>query len=284
MAIPSRIIQTARTHDLSGLARAAAKNLKLLHPNWEFIFFDDADVNDFVSNEFPHYKELFFSFPYKIQRFDFFRYLAIYHFGGFYFDLDVHLWRELTDLLPNTCVFPFEELTLNRHLRSNLNIDWEIGNYAFASEPKHPFLAAIIENCVRARRDRSWLAPMLFGFPRFFRSDFEVLNSTGPGLITRTLVENPEAARHVTVLFPPDVCNSDTWHHFGDYGLHAMEGSWRTKGSYIRRRVASLWEVRIRNENLARSRALGPCRTLPGRTRAEPPRVSLAEPSTVAVN
>src|SRR5439155_988054 len=82
----------------------------------------------------------------------------------------------------------------------HLHIDWEIGNYAFGAAPGHPFLRAIIENCVRAQEDPAWVEPMMAGIPRPFRSGFDVLNTTGPGLVTRTLAENPQLARTVNVL------------------------------------------------------------------------------------
>src|SRR5437667_1645701 len=92
MTIPKRIIQTGKSRDLHPLARASAANMKLLHPGWEIRFFDDADVLRFITEEFPEYRRVFDSFPRAIQRFDFFRYLAVYRLGGFYFDLDVFLW------------------------------------------------------------------------------------------------------------------------------------------------------------------------------------------------
>ena len=114
-------------------------------------------------------------------------------------------------------VFPFEELTLNRHLRQQHGIDWEIGNYAFGASPGNPFLHLVIENCVKAQQDADWIKPMMRGIPGTFRSDFNVLNSTGPGLLTRTYAENPTAAANVTVLFPEDVCDEKSWHNFGSY-------------------------------------------------------------------
>lgn len=38
--------------------------------------------------------------------------------------------------------------------------------------------------------------------PRLFHADFFVLNTTGPGLLSRTLPENPRIGDDVTVLFP----------------------------------------------------------------------------------
>jgi len=81
-----------QSRDLPPLAQAAAKTLQLLHPDWEYLFFDDTDVIKFIAMEFPQHRSVFDSFPYRIQRFDFFRYLAVLRFGGFYFDLDVFLF------------------------------------------------------------------------------------------------------------------------------------------------------------------------------------------------
>jgi hypothetical protein len=260
MSIPARIIQTGTTRDLAPFARAGAINLKLLHPEWEHVYFDDNDVLRFIAEQFPEYKTAFDSFPRAIQRFDFFRYLAVYRHGGFYFDLDVFLSRPLNDLLGYDCVFPFEELTLNRYLRTSHNMDWEIGNYAFGARAGSPFLKAVIDNCVKAQRDEAWVRPMLAGIPGPFQAEFRVLNTTGPGLVTRTLAENSLLAADVTVLFPADVRDQRSWHCFGDYGVHLMKGSWRTSGGFIRRRLAVLWERRARSKVMPHSQKLGPTR------------------------
>ena len=89
------------------------------------------------------------------------------------------------------------------------------------------------------------------------------MNTTGPGLVSRTLAENPELAKQVTILFPDDVCDETTWHHFGDLGVHTQEGSWRSKNSYLRRRLANLWEVWARRRRLRESLARGKSRAVP---------------------
>jgi inositol phosphorylceramide mannosyltransferase catalytic subunit len=259
--IPARIIQTAKSRDLPVMAKAAAAGLKCLNPSFEYRFFDDQEVNTFVQEEFPQYFVLFQSFPHRIQKYDFFRYLAVFRLGGFYFDLDVFLASGLEALLDRRCVFPFEELTVNRCLRRRFAMDWEIGNYAFGAAPGHPFLDAVIGNCVKARRNPDWVRPMMQGIPRLFRSEFHVLNTTGPGLLSRTFAENPELAKDVTILFPNDVCDVRTWHQFGDFGVHVMEGSWRNRGSYLRRRLGNLWEAWASRQGLEESRRLGKTRS-----------------------
>ncbi len=101
---------------------------------------------------------------------------------------------------------------------------------------------------------------MMQGIPRPLRADFYVLNTTGPGQLTRTLAENPALASTVSVLFPRDVCDPATWNQFGDFGVHQMEGSWRTHGSYLRRRLANWWEAWTMRKLLQESRRRGATR------------------------
>jgi mannosyltransferase OCH1-like enzyme len=262
--IPRRIIQTwsGGIDDLPLKYRAAVANLKLLNPDFEYLFFDDQKVFEFVADKFPEYLALFRAFPRPIQRYDFFRYLAVYHFGGFYFDLDVFLARSLEDLLDSGCVFPFEEVTLSTFLSRDLGMDWQIGNYAFGAAAGHPFLHAVIRNCVRAQEDRSWAKPMWNDVPRVFHDEFHILNTTGPGLVSRTLAEYPEAASRVEVLFPEDVCDPDYWHRFGEFGIHLQDGSWRNSKGFLYRRLFWTWcGLRLKRQ-LRASRLRGKKRSL----------------------
>jgi hypothetical protein len=142
-------------------------------------------------------------------------------------------------------------------------MDWEIGNYAFGAAPGHPFLRAIIDNCIRAQDQPAWATPMMSGIPALFRAGYEVLHTTGPGLVSRTLAEHPESARDVTVLFPDDVCDHRSWHNFGGYGVHLMAASWRGQSNYLTRRLALLWENRTRRRLMEASRKLGKTRMHP---------------------
>ena len=279
--IPKRIIQTGR-HAVQPLhIRAMMANLRLLNPDYEYLFFDDERVEAFMDQEFPQHRSVFDSFKFPIQRYDFFRYLAVYRYGGFYFDLDVMLVSGLSDLLKFGCVFSFEGLTLSDYLRNRLRMDWQIGNYAFGAAAGHPFIDTIIENCVKAQKDPNWVKPMMRGFPPFFTSEYLVLNTTGPGLISRAFAENPKAAETVTVLFPDDVCDLDNWNCFGDFGIHFIEGSWRTRSrsSYVLRRLAQRWESLKIQRVLKQSRKLG-------KTRRHVPRpdCSVAVPKTSSID
>ena len=258
--IPRRIIQTGKSAQLPLKERAAVCNLKLLNPDFEYLFFDDQQVEDFIDRHFPQYRVVVDSFPFRIQRYDFFRYLAVYHFGGFYFDLDVFLASGLSDLLEAGCVLPFEGLTFSDYLRKQHGMDWQVGNYGFGAAGRHPFLLKVIENCVKAQRDPKWVQPMMKGVPPLSRTEFLILNTTGPGLLSRTLAETPAIADNIQVLFPEDVCDVRTWNRFGNLGVHLMDGSWRLGRGLLHRRLAQHWEVWRMRKLLEDSRQLGPTR------------------------
>jgi hypothetical protein len=261
--IPRRIIQTGRVFPQSVRLRGMISNLRLLNPDFDYMFFDNHAVEDFIDQEFPKYRQIFDSFKFPIQRYDFFRYLAVYRYGGFYFDTDVLLAAGLSGLLEFGCVFPYEGLTLSRYLRRRYHVDWEIGNYGFGATAGHPFLEAVIENCVRGHKDPAWVRPMLQGLPMLTRSEFYVLASTGPGLVTRTLAENDKLASTVRVLFTENVLDLSQWNHFGDVGIHAMDGTWRAKGNLV---IRTLRRMSYRRKLAAAVRES----SLLGKTRRQP--------------
>lgn len=260
--IPKRIIQTGKSSDLPLAAKAAVTTVKLLNPSYEYLFFDDHRVEDFIDAKFPEYRQIFDTFPVRIQKYDFFRYLAIYHYGGFYFDLDIYLAKNLDDLLAYGCVFSFEELTIHSFLRHQYGMDWEVANYAFGAAPGHPFVKAIIDNCLKAQREPKWIEPMMKSTPWFYGNDYYVLNSTGPGLVSRTLAEYQEAAVKVKVLFPKNVCDPESWHNFGDYGIHLQGASWRKPRNLLRRRLIALWESYAWKKVIEESKKFGGKRSL----------------------
>ncbi len=261
--IPKRIIQVwGGGLDVSLFSKASAANVKLLNPEFEYLFFDDDSIEAFIDEHFPEYRSVFDSFRFPIQRFDFFRYLAIYQLGGFYFDMDVFLALNLSELLDYECVFPFEELTVSRFLREEYGMDWEVGNYGFGAAAGHPFIHAVIQSCIRAQKDVEWTQSIMQSIPRLFREEYIVFYTSGPGLVSRTLAEYPDAAMQVKVLFPENVCDSKCWNLFGKFGVHAAQGSWRRKQGIFRRRLNYVWESWVRKKALKEAMKHGGSRSL----------------------
>jgi hypothetical protein len=95
-----------------------------------------------------------------------------------------------------------------------------------------------------------------------FRNEYFVFNSTGPGLISRTLAEYHEGAEHIKVLFPENVFDKNGWNQFGDFGVHLMDGTWREKMGRIRRRLIRQWWRREDRKIMKRASRLGKSRSL----------------------
>ena len=211
MKIPKIIIQTWKQQDLPPGFQHSSSQVRALHRGWTYLFFDDQQLVRFVQTQFPDLWDVFENFPYNIQRIDFFRLLAVYHYGGFYLDMDMELTQSLDTLRNRSCVFPFE-------LASGENIQGDqLGQYAFGASPRHPFVGAIIENIRVQRFNTSGMTLDKF-----------VLFTTGPVLVTQTLKDHPELADTVQVLRPDPVLypNTSAWYRFGDYGRHKMASTW----------------------------------------------------------
>ena len=264
--IPRRVIQLwGGSRPFPLLGQAAAANLRLLNPGFEYVLFDDQAMSNLLDHHYPQYRSVFDAFAHPIQRYDFFRYLAVYHFGGFYFDVDVLLAQELSPLLGEGCVFPFERLTWSELLRDEHDMDWEVGNYAFGATPRHPFMAAVIANCVRAQTDRRWRERLTHSVPRLLRDELLVIYTTGPGLVSRTLAEYTRAEHPVRVLFTRDVCDRrNGWNRFGDFGVHLGSGLWRKASSAWRRRLLGFVGRRAEARAIHEASKRGARRMYPG--------------------
>jgi mannosyltransferase OCH1-like enzyme len=64
--IPKRIIQTGKSADHSLRTRAIVSNLRLLNPDYEYLFFDNQQVENFIDRDFPQYRGIFDSFQFRI--------------------------------------------------------------------------------------------------------------------------------------------------------------------------------------------------------------------------
>ncbi len=227
--------------------KAALSSFRMHHPDFECEIYGRDEIEDFISSEYPEFRDEIRRFPLKIQRIDVFRYLVIYRKGGFYFDLDIYFSEGLQPLLGEKCVFAFEELTLSRYLRQSCNLDWELANYGFGSVPGHPFIGQLIDNCFRGLREPAWLKPMIDWVPLPFRDQFVAPVTTGPGMVSRTFAEYCRTSGDITVLFPQDVCDERYWQQFGEFAVHIMQASWRKTPGFVRGRLARMWEARLRS-------------------------------------
>lgn len=140
------------------------ETIKDRHPHWEYSFWDEAKAKKFMEANYAWFMPVFDAYPYPIQRWDAIRYFILYHYGGFYMDMDIECLKPIDDLLENF------ELVLSKLV--------DFSNAIVGSVPGHPLWLKVFEEMVK-RKD---MLPEKNG--RFKKSmPYDVCYSTGPILL-----------------------------------------------------------------------------------------------------
>lgn len=195
------------------------QSVKSLNPEYEYMLFDTNEAEAFLHEHYPHYYRTYLRLPVFIQKIDFFRYVAIYHYGGFYFDLDIRALKPLdTDITRHKAVFPVDEYVVaewqdtSRFRRFHRNgVDFLPGQYAFGAVPRHPFLKRLIDG-IHSNIDT---------YERLAQPGVQyVYSTTGPDFVAEEYMNYPEK-EDVFIL------DNGQRQMFGDYGKHDYMGTWK---------------------------------------------------------
>lgn len=218
--IPKIIIQTWKDKDIPEKYHKDIETVKNFNPDYTYIYFTDEDIENFLKNNYPEWYETYQKLPVKIQKIDFFRYIAIYHYGGFYFDLDITCNKCLDPLLESSCVFPIDQHIKNFNNSrfkefSNKNISYLLGQYAFGAESFHPFIKKIIDT-IHLNIDK-YIIDIMDPEINF---NVYVYKSTGPDFVTSVYLDYPNK-HNIDILYHKDD------QHFGDYAKHNFYGTWK---------------------------------------------------------
>jgi len=154
--IPKLIHQTHFTSEFPDIIAANVAKLKKLNPEWEYRFYDDEAVADFISQHYgAEVRRVFNSInpEYGAARADLFRYLALYWLGGIYLDIKSTADRPLADVLRPDDSFILSQwhgrlnsrgLQWGRHPELSHIPDGEYQQWYIIAAPGHPFLQAVI--------------------------------------------------------------------------------------------------------------------------------------------
>ena len=239
MPIPARFILTYESaYAFPPVYAACYKRLRRLHPRWEERFFSGSARREFIRRRRPDLLELYDFYPRPVQGADLFRVVALHELGGFYLDLDVHLFEPLDELRRAQLVVAEEwrmspETYRTRHHAEPADARdlFQIGNYGFGAARGHWFLAEVIEEMIRRAE---------FVNPSTCRND-DVLLSTGPDVLNAVYRKHRAALSAETILLrgrndPPEPRaryeEGEPWcFQFGHYGNHLMSSVWRKPGA-----------------------------------------------------
>jgi hypothetical protein len=220
--IPKRIIQVWKTWTKSTpeMFREYRKTIKKHMPDYEYMFFKDEQIDDFFKKYYPKYYDTYLRLPLNIQKMDYFRYLAVYHYGGIYLDMDVNVLKPFDEILDNGCVFPIDEIIYDNECDSDRykhfcsgSINFLLGQYAFAAEPKNKFVKLLVDT-INNNIDiyiSSYVA----------NSDSYVFETTGPDTVTKLYMNYPDKDNIKILYYNKRQC-------FGKFAIHDYAGTWKT--------------------------------------------------------
>lgn len=168
MAIPKILHQTWKTYEVPEEWWDCVNSWKRHHPDWEYRLWTDAESETFVARHYPSLLETFQNYPYNIQRADAIRYLVLHQLGGVYADLDYECLQPLDPLLPgHSAIIGLEP---DAHAAYS-KVDHMLCNALMASEPGHPFMAAVIRHLENATHGTV--------------ADYDILATTGPLMLNQ---------------------------------------------------------------------------------------------------
>lgn len=220
------IIQTWKTKVGPDHYLPFINKIKNMNLSWNYLFFDDNDIVGFIQTCMPEYYETFTNLSGKIQQIDFFRYLAIYYYGGIYLDLDIDIVRNFDDFvdMDYNCVFPIEIKDASDEILKSQGVPL-IGNYAFYAPKGHPFLKKIIDNIVTQRIPNDVIKAAQENHTDDSR-DVYVYYRTGPMLVSQSYVDYQKEQNdaHGVMLIESRPYEDN---RFGIYGYHKCYGTWR---------------------------------------------------------
>lgn len=126
------IHQTYKTEELPAQWKDTPRIWKEMHPNWEYKFWTDKSMREFIAAHYSWFLETYDNYEYPIERADAIRYFAVYHYGGIYADMDLQPRENVGRLLSGTDVAVFETPNMG------------LTNMAFAAKKHSPFLRCVL--------------------------------------------------------------------------------------------------------------------------------------------
>lgn len=227
LSIPQIVHQTSRTERTDPRWRHAIQSVKRYHQNWQYILWTHERSMEYVEQHHPKLFPIFAGFERNIMRADVIRYVAMHDMGGMYCDLDYEFLRPYN--------YAGKDLVLGMEFDKNYGDAFEqVAGFVFASAPGHHFWKDVLDEVLRN--------------PPKTETYQDVVDSTGPGFITRIFMKNRERYEGLCLeprpVFSPFrmrgrnerelLLNSGMTH-----GIHHACGSWKERWTlaYLRRKL-----------------------------------------------
>jgi mannosyltransferase OCH1-like enzyme len=186
-------------------------------PSWEYKFWSDEDLDDFMKNKCGWFYDTWRNYPKNIQRIDAARYFILYEYGGIYADMDFECLNNFEHEIPEDKVSFAESPVKNRWINMETH-----QNALMISPAKHPFwifvFNALVDNLNRPH----------------------VLFSTGPQIIMHAMNKVPEMVHSLpSDKFSPEY--DKNFKNVASAGLDYIQES-NDSSIYSRHHGSTVWE------------------------------------------
>jgi len=142
--IPKIIHQTWKSQDIPTQFSYWIKSWVVLHPDWEYWIWTDADAEQLIAEKYPDFLDIFRGYTQPIRRADALRYFVLYEFGGLYVDMDMEALTPIDSLTHKYSCFigqePYEHPILDT------NFEKLLINALIGCRPGHPFMKMLIDS------------------------------------------------------------------------------------------------------------------------------------------
>ncbi|KAL4225005.1 hypothetical protein ACF0H5_015700 [Mactra antiquata] len=184
-----------------------------MHPNFTHKLWSADDVLKLIKTEYPFLYRNYMSYHRWIQRSDVARYIVLYHYGGWYVDLDVTCLKSIDSL---------SALSYKSNQRVVLHETFPAGpsNDFIGVTPRHPFIRSLLNHLPTSNK---W-----FVFPHA-----QVMLSTGPTFVWGRLL-NYKCQNEVSVLKKDEynkyfqINHDGSWHSWDESVISFFVKWWKS--------------------------------------------------------
>ena len=180
-------------------------------PEYTHMHWDDKELDDFISENYPWFLQIFRGYNLNIKRYDISRIFLLYHYGGIYADMDYKVYKNFYDELPQDIVSISESpYKWNEHIQNALMI----------SPPKHNWWLLLMDEC-------------------YNRQNGYVLYATGPQLLTFIYYKYPNIVNVLpSNIYNPNMYEQDKIDETKIYCKHLLTTTWNQSTSSLRKKIS----------------------------------------------
>ena len=191
---------------------------KAVHPEYQYMFWDEATLDSFVRECFPDYYDEWSGLDKVIKKCDAARYMVLHRFGGVYADLDTYPFRSMDELIDD---FDAHDVDVILSEESNDPLAWKSHVSRLIVEERG--FETVLGNAILISRKGAviWLD---FLDQAFKRKEMPVLESFSTWHLTHFYEKKKNEFNSIVI--PSGHLLNTRFEGQKTYAIHSYDGSW----------------------------------------------------------